>query len=308
MLLLAVVYAIFASTFTIGQMALGCTRPVFLITVRMLLAGILLLGYVYFFKRDAFKKFNVKLFILISIFHIYIPYVFEFWGLQYVGAAKAALLYSIMPFVTALFEHVLFNFKLTRNRIVGMIVGLVGFLPLLLTGAHCEAQTTKIFFLSTAEIAILISAVSSCLGWILIKKSIIEKQQSTLFANGIGMLGGGFLALITSLLVEPWNPLPTDNLGNTLMYVSVLILVGNFLYYNVHGVMLHYYSATFLSFFGFTIPIFAALYQWIIFRELVSWQFMLTSACTIIGLYIFYRDELVKKKVTPEQDYKESIS
>ena len=300
MFILLIVYALFASTFVIGQAALQYCQPVFLIAFRMCLAGVLLLSFLAIFKRKLlrFNAFNSLLFLQIILFHIYIPYVTEFWGLQFVGSAKAAILYGIMPFVTAIFEKFLFKILITKRKLIGLIIGFCGFIPILYTTSSQEQVTNTLFHISLPELAILVSAVSSCYGWILIKKAIVYDKYSPLFSNGIGMLGGGILALLTSLLVETWSPLPTSNFGMMFFYVSLVIIIGNIIYYNAHGWLLHHYSATFLSFFGFVIPLFAAFYEWLFFGELVPWQFYLTTAMVGLGLYIFYKDELATSKLS----------
>lgn len=298
MLIPALVDAIFASTFTLGQAALIYTEPIFLIGLRMSIAGILILAYVYAFNKASFKSIGVRLTVLITLFHIYIPYITEFWGLKYVGSAKAALLYSITPFVTAFLEWAFFDFKFSAKKIIGMVVGILGLVPILLNNTPVEQTSTHVLtFISLPELAVLVSALSSCFGWLLIKHSVVQKKQSILMVNGKGMLFAGILALLTSPIVETWNPVPSTNIPLTLLYTSLLILVGNFLYYNFYGLLLKKYSATFLSFFGFTIPIFAAIYQWIFFKQPVGWGFVCTSLLTIIGLFIFYQDELRREHV-----------
>ena len=299
MLILVIIYALFASTFTIGQAALKYAEPVFLIAFRMSLAGALILTYLYLFQKKLIKlySFNFLLLAQIAIFHIYIPYVTEFWGLQYVGSAKAAILYGITPFVTAIFERFIFKVLITKRKVIGLIIGFCGFIPILYTSTSNEASLNISFHISLPEIAILISAVSACYGWILVKKAIVYQKYSPLFSNGIGMIGGGLLALITSLFLENWNPIPATNFGMMFFYAGLAIIIGNVLYYNSYAWLLQQYSATFLSFFGFTIPLFAAFYEWLFFGETVPWQFFLTSFIVAIGLYIFYKDELITQKL-----------
>lgn len=297
MFIVALVYAIFASTFTIGQAALKYTEPVFLIGLRMLLAGIFLLGYFFIAKRRKVKLSDVSILLQLSLFHIYVPYVTEFWGMQYIGSAKTAILYSISPFVTALFEKIFFKASLSKQKIVGLCIGLLGLIPVLMSSKPGELQFNHMFFLTLPDLAVLVSAISSCYGWLLLKKSVVHKGHSPIYANGAAMLIGGVLALFTSPFFENWNPLPTSNFNMTIFYIMLMILIGNFIYYNCYGWLLTKFSATFLSFFGFSLPLFAAFYQWVFFKECVSWQFFLTFIFTFTGLFIFYKDEIRNKGI-----------
>lgn len=291
MILLILIYAIFASSFLFGQAALIYTQPIFLIGLRMVAAGLILLFYSYFKNRESLlKSIDKSLLIQLSIFHIFIPYVTEFWGLQYVGGAKTAILYSVSPFITALMDWFFHRTVLSSKKIAGLIIGFLGLVPVLMSCAYKECGITSLFILDLPELAILVSAVSSCYGWILLKRAI-NKGSSAFVANGSAMLMGGALALMASSLFESWNPVPTTNIYMTLFFVSLLILVGNVLYYNAYGFLLKKYSPTFLSFFGFTIPIFAGIYQWLFFGELVSLGFIFTMFFTFAGLALFYKAE-----------------
>ena len=60
--------------------------------------------------------------------------------------------------------------------------------------------------------------------------------------------------------------------------------------------LLKKYSATFMSFTSFLSPLFAALYGWAFFQEIISWHFYVSAVIVFTGLYIFYQDELRKQK------------
>jgi len=79
-----------------------------------------------------------------------------------------------------------------------------------------------------------------------------------------------------------------------------LILIGNIICYNLYGKLLHRYSATTLSFFGCTTPLFAALFGWFWLREEVSPWFYVTALLVGVGLYIFYQEEL-KEEIIAHQ-------
>ena len=86
MILIFILYMLFASTFTLGKLVLAYANPIFFIGTRMIIAGSLLLGYQYFFNRNKWK-FEPKLwplYLQIITFHVFIAYIFEFWALQYV--------------------------------------------------------------------------------------------------------------------------------------------------------------------------------------------------------------------------------
>jgi hypothetical protein len=292
MFLLLVLYAFFASTFIIGREAVLAVPPMFFIGIRMVLAGILLVGFVKVFRKESFKLHKNDLFWFagIVLFHIYGSYVLEFISLQYLTGAKASLLYNLSPFITALFSYFFFGEVLSFKKWIGLLIGFLAFIPVLITQPVGTESTTHSLY---AEILLVISVTASCIGWIFMKRLISQHNHSYVFVNGIGMLFGGILSLGTSFFFENWPSITslTDNIP-FIRSLLLLILIGNIICYNLYGKLLHQYSATVLSFFGCTTPLFAALFGWLWLGEIVSPWFYVTAALVAIGLYVFYQEDL----------------
>jgi drug/metabolite transporter (DMT)-like permease len=302
MVLVFVLYALFASVFTLGKTALGIDHaPFFLVGTRMTMAGILLLGYLRFFKKDQFliKKQHLGKILLLGFIAIYLTNVCEFWGLQYLTSFKTCFIYSISPFASALLCYMLFKEKLTKMKWWGLIIGFAGFIPILLYQEGSEELSGNLFFFSGAEIAVIVAALSSVYGWILLSQ-MMKEGYSPLMINGICMLFGGVLALIHSLAYETWNPLPVTNIIPFLECTILLMIVSNFLAYNLYGYLLKRYSPTFMSLAGFTTPMFAALFGWIFLGETAAWPFFASSAVVFAGLYLFHKEELKQVYATAE--------
>lgn len=292
MFLLLVLYAFFASTFIIGREAVLAVPPMFFIGVRMLLAGVLLVGFVRIFNKAAFKLKREDLFWFagIILFHIYGSYVLEFISLQYLTGAKASLLYNLSPFITALFSYLFFGEILSFKKWMGLLIGFLAFIPVLITQ---PVSTESVVYNSYAEILLIISVTASCIGWIFMKRLISEHKHSYVFVNGIGMLFGGMLSLGTSYFFEVWPSVAS--LYSNIPFVRsllLLILIGNIICYNLYGKLLHRYSTTTLSFFGASTPLFAALFGWLWLGETVSPWFYVTAVLVGVGLYIFYQEDL----------------
>lgn len=119
-------------------------------------------------------------------------------------------------------------------------------------------------------------------------------------ANGWSMLIGGSIALVNSSLVETWDPLPVTEYAPFLISGLLLIIISNMICYNLYGVLLRHYSATFMSFAGFTTPLFTALFGWFFLGELITWHFYASFAVVLSGLALFHRDELAESGTARE--------
>lgn len=260
----------------------------------MLLGGTILLMYQYRKGEKIFaydKKALIPL-ISLTIFNVYLTNVPEFWGLQFLNAAKASFIYNFSPFFAALLSYFVFGEVMTRNKWLGLFIGLLGFLPILIHEPLNEQSLGGFAFLSWPEIALLTAAISTVIGWISMRYLIKVSTYSSITANGISMFLSSILIFPTSLLVEQWNPYPIMNWSKFVFYLLILTLISNIIAYNIYGTLLRRYTATFLSFAGFTGPLFAALFSWLFLGETVSWCFFLSAIIVFIGLFIFYREEL----------------
>ncbi len=287
-------FFIWSTSFTFGKKALESSTPLFITGTRMFLAGLMILGFLWLFKRASFQIKKKQLFplFLLSLSSVYLTNVFEFWGLQYLTAAKACFIYSLSPFLSALLSYFEFKEKLTGKKLCGLLIGFVGFLPVLLTQDGAEEIIGGVSFLSWAEIALILATVTSVYGWILLRKLGKEEGMSPLMANGTSMAFGGILALLHSLLVENWAPFPVWDYSGFALGIFLMIIVSNLICYNLYGWLLKKFTATFLSFAGLMTPLFAAFFGWLVFDETVSWMFYLSLGIISMGLWLVYSEEL----------------
>jgi drug/metabolite transporter (DMT)-like permease len=318
MILILLVYALFASTFTLGKAALSYCPPVFFIGVRMTLAGIVLACIARFSKQwRPIDPKSIPYLVHIILFHIYCAYVLEFWALARVSSIKVALVYNLSPFVTALLSYFLLQDSLNRmnrQKWIGLLIGFAAMVPWIFSDDTGRAEL--VHGISLSEFALFGSVVSAAFGWIVMRLLIERFRYSPIFINSIGMLGGGILALATSFWIEgaPWLLIPEEygffartyllpvwgTQGTSfllfLFYLTALLVIANGICYNLYGYLLQRYSATFLSFAGFTCPLFAALFGWLFHGETISFSLLLTMIFIFIGLSIFYRHELAYQR------------
>ena len=311
--LIVILYLLFATTFTLAKAVVFFFPPFLCIGIRMLIAGALLLGYQTWTADITINKKSWPLLLQVIIFHIYVAYTAEFWALQYVASAKTALIYNLSPFITALIAFSLGYERLTAKKWLGLTFGMAALFPWLLSSTVTEDLVGHFSFVSFPELALVLSVASACYGWLLVFRLMKEYNYTPLTINGIAMLGGGFLALISSLYIEgaphifweqplgQWESAIASLLGfkGTALvlgglYLLALIIIANIICYNLYAYLLKCYSATFLSFAGFMCPLFAAILGWLVFGEQLSGYFVATLILVICGLYCFYQEELEK--------------
>ncbi|MEN9344141.1 MAG: hypothetical protein RLZZ453_928 [Chlamydiota bacterium] len=294
--LVAMMYAIWSSVFALGKMTLAYSPPLFLTGARMLLGGIILLSFLFAFKRKSFSlnKIQIASLALLAFFSIYLSNALEFWGQQHLSAAKTCFIYSFSPLFSALFSYLHFGEKMNKEKWLGVGIALIGFIPVLQMQTGSEDLLHAFSFFSWPTLAVMGAALSSVYGWVLLRLVVKNQQISPLMANGISMLIGGFLAFVHSYFVETWNPLPVaaEHMSPFIKGTLLMTFISNIICYNLYGFLLKRFTATFLSFMGLLSPIFASLNAWMILGEPPSWTILLSTAIVCIGLSFVYRAEL----------------
>lgn len=310
MILVLLLYVLFGSAFTIGKMALDYVNPMFFIAIRMTGGGLLLLGYQYWVDRKRWRldRQDWWSFTQIALFHICISYVCEFWSLQYVSGSKASLIYNTAPFVTALYAYLIYSEKLTLRQWIALGIGCIGLIPVLETQDIAEKLTFHVGFFSMPELMLMVSVFASSYAWIVMKPLVTTRNYSSVMVNGVTMFFGGLVTFLISFIAEtrpmirtalvPLNHAPSLSpwiyaFLMMSMYCTALIILINLICYNLYSALLKQYSPTFLSFAGFTTPIFTAFFDWVFLGSIVPIPFLVSMAIIVLALFLFYQDELL---------------
>ena len=289
--LVFLLYFICAATFTLAKATLLYAQPIFYVGVRMVVAGTLLLGLSCWQK--SIKKIvpNARpLFIQIIFFNIYFAYVLDLWSLHYLTSIESSVVFNLSPFAAALFSYFWFAEVMTPKKWLGLFLGFISLVPMLFVRADdfISFDTYRILPI----ILLLCSVFSSAYGWIVMRALIKDYDYSPFFINGIGMLGGGILALATSATLESWSPSPVFDWPQFALCTVAMIVLANGLFSNLYSYLLKFYTATFISFAGFSCPLFTMLLGWFFLGEPLSGRFFYALIGVCCGLLLFYQEEL----------------
>lgn len=295
--LVILLFALFASLFTFSKAALGTAEPFFLVGSRMLIAGVLLVGFQMIFKgvRWSHIKAAVISLTVLGVLNIYLANTAEIWGLKHMSSAKTCLLYSFSPFLSALLAFFALGERLNKRKWLALVVGFVGLIPIMLVDTQDESLLSQFAFVSLAELAVVVAVLASVYGWILLKKAVTKHGLSPLTANGFSMIIGGALTLAHSYAWgESYNPLPIlpQMQVRFLEFLVVMLLISNIICYNLYGYLLKRFSATFMSLAGLVTPIFASVFGWLFLGETITWHYFASIAIFSTGLFIFYKEEI----------------
>ena len=260
----------------------------------MLIAGVILLSYHYFTngRRLSVTKGQLYYIFFVAVFGIYLTNACEFWGLKYVSAGKTCLICCFYPIVTALIAWLSGKEVLTTKKIIGLLIGMLGFIPVLMIEGTFEELSGTCWWLSYAELALIFSTFATALGWIFSRHAIKELQLNVVLLNGASMSIGGIMALVHSYAAECWDPLPIYNMRSFLLWLMVIIFCSNIVSYNLHGFLLKKFTATYISFANLIDPLFASIFGWLILGEVLHYQFWLSFIFVVFGSSLYYKESI----------------
>lgn len=304
MILLIVMNLAYALLFPLSKIALNYSSAMFLTGFRMTFAGLLVVLYQYVVRRNHFHLPTGTLSLLLlksAVTGIYVTNVLDFWGFNYMTATKSCFLYNLYPLAAAFFGWFYFHETLTLKKWAGLGLGLMGALPMVF-GNQAEQMPTAVnsYFLASSgiplpEIAVLTAIIFSTYGCAVTRHIVCEKKYDSVMTNGLIMLIGGIMALIHSLFVETWNPVPVSDMRGFLASSFGMMLVSNVIGNTAYIELLKRYSMTFLSFTAFSEPLLTAVLDRLFFNVHMPHTFYLSVAIVFLGLYLFYQDELRRK-------------
>lgn len=285
---------LYGSVFSLAKLALYQAPPLFITGTRMLLAGFILLAYQYYKHPQSvvLRKAHLLPIFIVGFSGVYLTNALEFWGLQFMEAGKACFIYSFSPIASAILSYFFFSEKITFKKWVGLGIGTLGFIPIFLAQESIEDNSARLGFFSYAEIAILLAAIATAVGWIVMRTMIRKHAFSAILGNSYTMLVGGAIALLHSFISENWDPTPVVGWWPFIGYFVALTLISNLIAYNLHAHLLKTFTASYLSFAGLSMPSFAAAFGWIFLGEVMPIEFWMSLFAVIVGIYLYYQEEL----------------
>lgn len=299
MILVIILYAIFSGmTFINSALMEGNPYPSIVGMIRATCSGILILSFFALFYRKQLTTFKLTaqqwwwLFLYGFLIHAVGMFGFS-WSVLYGNPVTLCFIFATAPFLTALIQYVEGEEKLTRQKMLGLLVGLVGLLPILMqdvsVGTHGAVMKSSHWMMGSG---VAIGAmVLFCYGWVVFKRLLSTSSASVFLLNGVAMLIGGFLSVV-SFVAYYGASARQIQLTDDFMALILLFLATNIITYSLYAYLLTIFSPTFISFAGFLEPAFGMLYGALMTQYTISWHHLCSFFILFLGLYLFYLDEL----------------
>lgn len=298
MFLIAVLYAVFAAmTFINSKLMLTNPHPFFVGMLRASVSSVFLLGIGFIFHRTAFKNFKLPVYawkdlLLFGVLvHGFVMCGFSF-AVQYTDPVKVCFIIATCPFITAILQYVLGNETFTKNKIVGLLVGFCGLVPILMASEHGAYEQIPEHLEVLGSVICFIATVLFAYGWIAMKRFLNEFSNHPIeIVNGIAMLVGSCVSLALFLLFYACGSGPMVFSSDFPMLMSAFA-ISSLMTYLIYAYLLKTFSATFIAFAGFLEPVFGLVYGVVFMGHPLTLGAVGALFVLFTGLYIFYKEEI----------------
>jgi drug/metabolite transporter (DMT)-like permease len=254
-------------------------RPIAIVFIRLVLAVILLSLFLFFTKSFVkIKKKDWKLFILLAVFEPFFYFLGESFGLTYVSATVGSVLISMIPVIATLGAWVIFRERLKLINYAGIILSFLGVLVFIINRDGSLSMSIK-------GLLLMILAVFSAVGYNLTLSRLVGSYSPVYIVNVQNVIGA--LLFLPLFLVTDLKPLINTPL-NFRHFVPIIELA---LFASCGAFILFAWSVkkmgiTKANIFSNCIPIFTALFSFILLKEKLTLQNLAGMAIVIAGLFM----------------------
>jgi drug/metabolite transporter (DMT)-like permease len=190
--------AIWGSTWAAIRIAVTQVPPLEVAAVRFILAGLILLPFVYW-RRMAFPRGRaLRVTFILGLVMIGVQYALVFSAERYISSGLTAILYACTPLVVGVISPRILGRPVPRAALTAMLVGVGGLL--LVLRSIVSTAPAQIIAALVMLLAMLISSTCS------VYASRELREVSAVAAVAVQFLCGGIILAVLSVLFERGQP------------------------------------------------------------------------------------------------------
>jgi len=224
-------------------------------------------------KRDIIPIFLVG-FIGVMIYHFGLNY-----GEQLVSPGAASLIIATIPVFILILAAIFLKEKIGITKLLGIIIALVGVIVISIWGKEGESLEIEYIY---AALAVLLAAIVGAFYTVAGKKLLVRYNalSLTVYAMLIGSIG--LIPFVRISLFEEVAQMSLQVLGALLFLGLCSSVIGYLLWYYA----LEIKTASEISVYLYAIPVVATIASYFLFKDEITYMFVLGGILVIIGLIL----------------------
>lgn len=254
-------------------------NPITIVFIRLFFSTILMTVFLLSTKNYMkIKKEDRKLFFMLALFEPFFYFLGESFGLTYVSATVCSVMISTIPVFATIGAWILFREKLRVINYAGIITSFIGVLVFILN------SDGSISF-SMNGLALLTLAVLSAVGYNLTLSRLVGSYSPVYIVNVQNIIGAVlFLPLFLIFDLKHFMSITlTFEMFKPVIELSVFASCGAFILF---AYSVKHMGITKANVFSNCIPVFTALFSFLLFAEKLSFQNIAGMVIVITGLFM----------------------
>ncbi len=253
--------------------------PMTLITLRLILASVLLFGVLKLTKRfQLIQRKDLTLFLLLALFEPFLYYVGETFGLTMLESTPAAVIISTIPLFAPVFAFIFLRERIGWTTILGIVISLIGvFFVIYDQGSGFSANPTGV--------ALMFLAVFSAICYATILKKIPGNYSSMSIIFYQSLLG--LIYFIPTFFLTDFFTIQSIKVSNqSLLALFLLAIFASVIAFILFAGAVRQVGVTRTNVFVNLIPVFTAILSWLILGELLTTWKWIGIAVVVFGLFV----------------------
>jgi drug/metabolite transporter (DMT)-like permease len=254
-------------------------HPITIIFIRLLFSVILMTIFLVVTRNYMkIKKADRKLFLMLALFEPFFYFLGESFGLTYVSATVCSVLISTIPVFATIGAWIIFKEKLKAINYAGIIMSFIGVLVFIL-------NTDGSISFNIRGLGLLTLAVLSAVGYNLTLSRLVGTYSPVYIVNVQNLIGATlFLPLFLIFDYKHFISTPfTFNMFRPIIELSIFASCVAFILfaYSVRNM-----GITRANVFSNIIPVFTALFSFVLMGEKLTIQNVVGMSIVIAGLFM----------------------
>ncbi len=264
--------AIWGGSFIFMRVLAPVLGPVLTADLRVLIAGIALVGYFAIIKFDLQWRAYWKQYLIIGAFNSAIPFLCFSFAALYIPASLSVILNSTSPFFAALFSAFWLGERLSALRVVGILVGAAGVTLVVRMGVMDDGPMVLLSIITCIVATI-------CYG---LSATYAKKFNRGAKPKGIAAASQVFAGLILLPFI-PLSPARGEMSAMIVVGVVVFAILCSAVAYLLYYRLIEDLGPTRALTVAFLMPVFGMFWGKVILSEIISGSMIAGTAIILLG-------------------------
>lgn len=272
--------------------------PMTLALTRFLIASVVLsIIYIFMEKEKKLNRKDIPILALSGFIGVSLYFYFENNAIKLLSASSAAIIIAVIPIITLIAEIVVFKSKLTKKKLISVILSFLG--VYFIVGFNTKASAPG----SIKGYLLMFAAVLAWVTYSIITKPLYKKYSQISIVYFQTLFGTLFLMPFVFFETIKWNLVDTVIVMNVIYLGVFCSAIAYYLYIYAMG----YLGVSITSLFLNLLPVITVIGGYFILKETITVYQIIGGALVIFSVYLVNTKGKNSKKDPVEEESLEML-